>query len=204
MNFVFAWAIIAQIPETAIEKAVAHYEQVYWDWVDRYFRSRIILAKTETDYYQELLQLEADVKSTLLKKNPMPDPGAVLKIQNPCQENTLCFPSMIAGTIGSVGSLPALDEARGLDFRRKNIERAQEEIEQKTEDFWHLVGFIPQWTYEQTSHVFSHEIADIWRDFETGDPYEMAFAFNIPIRYFSYASPIKCAEQLVLEDRKMR
>ena len=169
--------ILAQIPETAIEKAVAHYEQVYWDWVDRYFRSRIILAKTETDYYQELLQLEADVKSTLLKKNPMPDPGAVLKIQNLCQENTLCFPSMISGTIGSVGSLPALDEARGLDFRRKNIERDQEEIEQKTEDFWHLVGFIPQWTYEQTSHVFSHEIADIWRDFETGDPYEMAFAF---------------------------
>ena len=28
--------------------------------------------------------------------------------------------------------------------------------------------------------------------------------YNIPIRYFSYASPIKCAEQLVLEDRKMR
>ena len=27
--------------------------------------------------------------------------------------------------------------------------------------------------------------------------------YNIPIRYFSYASPIKCAEQLVLEDRKM-
>ena len=169
--------IIAQIPWQAIEKAIAHYEQVYWDWVDRYFKSRIILAKVENEFYKDMLQLEAEAKCALLKQNPMQDPSAALKPSIPFNGNQLHYPPMIADIHRNGKSLPMIDEARGLDFRRKTLEHAQEEIEQKTEDFWHLVGFIPQWTYEQTSNVFSNGIADIWKDFETGDPYEMAFAF---------------------------
>lgn len=171
--------VLSHIPQQAIDDAVAHYEQVYWDWIKRYFQSRSVLAQMEIRFYNQLLELEKEAKAALVK------PAALL--ESPLNLSLPLVPIINAAqTIPNFASdfgtrtkhLPLLmDDTKGLEFRKITIEQAQSEILQTVEDLWHLVGFIPQWTYEQTVDEFGEEIADIWKDFDTGDPYEMAFAF---------------------------
>ena len=170
--------LISLIPEQVIEKAVAHYERVYWDWVKRYFQSRIILAEIEDKYHTEVHRLEKEAKAAVIRHNTSQESKSTLNCLNCVSRTSLPpLPELMAELDSNAKSLKLFQEYSGSPLRISALRNSLFEIGEKIESFWHMVGFIPQWTYEQTKDFFSEEIADIWKDFDTGDPYEMAFAF---------------------------
>ena len=170
--------ILSYISRQAVEDAVSHYEQVYWDWVSRYFRSRIHLAQIEDQLHTEVLQLKTNAGDLFRKEHGIPEAA-----EREAMRNTVCVnggfspPLPLPERGNNVLPLALFGEATELQLRRGILEQSQAKAEQKIEDLWHYVGLIPQWPYEQVCKVFGEEIAEIWKDFDTGDPYEMAFAF---------------------------
>ena len=170
--------VLSLIPQQAIETAIAHYEQVYWDWVKRYFQSRLILAEVEDKYQSEFLQLVQEAQSALMKKSTTQESAKTLNCLNySSRTNLLPLAEGLTPLDSNPLSLNQFQESTGSILKVRALRDSIMEIGEQIESFWHMVGFIPQWTYEQTKDLFSEEIADIWKDFDPGDPYEMAFAF---------------------------
>ena len=170
--------ILSLIPKQVIDKAIAHYEQVYWDWVRRYFQARILLAEVEDKCHTEVLRLGSEAKAAVKSRDIPEKPANTLNCLNYASGiNLPSFPELMAELDNSAERIKLFQESTGSPLRINALRNSVIEIEEQIERYWHMVGFIPQWTYEQTKDFFSEEIADIWKDFDTGDPYEMAFAF---------------------------
>lgn len=169
--------ILSHIPEEVIRDAVARYEKVYWDWTRRYFKSRILLAQMEDQYYHEELQLNSGRENILqvMRGNHGPEVNQLVcntKSGSEIFEISLSLPQNASATCSG----PMLGESRDMVLRRSILDQSLAETQRKIEQLWHYVGLIPQWPYEHVSFKFGEEIAQIWKDFDAGDPYEMAFA----------------------------
>lgn len=193
--------LLSLIPQQVINKAIAHYEKVYWDWVRRYFQCRIILAEIADKCHTEVLQLEAEAKEAVKRRDIMKKPANTLNCLNYASGiKLLSFPEIMAELDSNAERIKQFQESTGIPLKVNALRNSIIEIEEQIENYWHMVGFIPQWTYEQTKDFFSEEIADIWKDFDTGDPYEMAFAFmylldngsDLPWCYFPGANIHTC------------
>ena len=167
--------VLSHIPRQAIADAVSHYERVYWDWVKRYFLSRSILAQSEMRCLEEMRDLQKEAGDFVAVTEPVLQP-ALCRIES----NLSAVPDFSRSfkqLPGPVTKIAPSTPTRSVDLRKTALAKSRAKASEMIDKLWYFAGHIPKWTYERTKKQFGTEIADIWKDFDSGDPYEMAFAF---------------------------
>lgn len=172
-------AILDLIPSEAVNKAVENYTNGYWDFLTRYFRSRNVLVKQSIELKSEMDAFGEKVDSIV--KNLSAANSGKLSIQSnpnirPINAASLPFANPISHRNESVSLSPALITVTRLDSESDQLGKREEMLAQKVEALWQRCGFLNQWPVDRIRQKFGVEIADIWKDTDIGDPYEMCFA----------------------------
>lgn len=171
-------AILALIPQEVISKAVENYTDRYWDFVRRYFRSRKVLV-------DQAVQLEEETKAFGTRLESMADnlmaandsKNGVFRGTPISQVPNISLPETSLNFNGLERNMsPAMIAISRMDAENDRLSKREEELSQTIETLWHKVGFINQWPEMRVAETFGDEIADIWKGFDAGDPYEMCFA----------------------------
>lgn len=172
-------SILDLIPKAAIEEAVQHYEARYWDYLSRYFRSRNILVQQEKQLHQDMDSLDRRIRSMMASISASAEAKIVAgnKSMLPLAAPSMAVADPLLPFSESLGINPAMVTVSRLDAESDRLEKREEAIAQKVEALWQRCGFFNQWTEERMTQNFGKEIADIWKDIDVGDPYEMCFAF---------------------------
>ena len=172
-------AILDLIPREAIEKAVDNYTARYWDFFIRYFRSRYILVEQDIKLKEDMdsfgSRVEAMVQTLSASNNRK------LMAQNapnvhPIPAASMPFADPVFQRQEPGGLSPALISVSQLDSESNRLGKREEALAKKIEELWQRCGFFNQWPEERMRQTFGAEIAEIWKDFDAGDPYEMCFA----------------------------
>lgn len=169
--------VLSLIPPKAIEAAVAHYEAVYWDWVKRYYQTRILYVEDERNLHEQMKAMDRKEIEAFEKTGTMA--GLALTITMRADEKSIpklysCLPELEHGHC----DLSTIKyDTRALAQKKKNLEQKKAEALVALHVFWHHLTELPLWNEEDRVETFGREGAEIWKDFDTGDPYEMAFAF---------------------------
>lgn len=173
-------AALACIPQKAKDQAAKAYEDKFWEFIERYYRCRRIYAEKESELLKEMdaFQIQARQTMELLKQESgaIPSPGP----------QTISLPPLTAQTLPSVmlGSVPTLSPYQKMLQAIEKIEAEEavlndrmDEINDGIDDLYHYTRGITTRPYQQLAELLGTEIADIWKDFEVGDPYELCFGF---------------------------
>lgn len=207
--------MLSLVPEESIQDAVAYYEEKWWEWVTRYYKARAVLVSQEkviADKLDALAELasksveqltkEADQRKTQARqKKPM-------LVKKPVFE-----PLSIGRDLPDLSHQSILMQARQWEADMDKLEQERAELYQQITALWVGAGMIPTRCNDAILDEFGPEICDAWVGFEIEDViwiqhnaishmyyYKIineARRYHIPVRYFSYASAVKCAEQIV-------
>ena len=173
----FYQQVLALIPKQAIDEAVTHYERVFWDWVKRYYQTRNLYAQYELRVYNQLNALEQEEIEAF--KNTVGMAGLALMLTTCADEKDI--PNLYARfpvlENGHRHLATIKNDTMSLAQRKKNLEQKKDKAIRDVQMFWYHLGYLPLWNDEDRVETFGPEGAEIWKDFDTGDPYEMAFAF---------------------------
>lgn len=172
-------SILDLIPKAAIENAVQHYEARYWDYLSRYFRSRNVLVKQEKQLQQDMDSFDRRIRSMMASISASAESKTMTgnKSMLPFSAPSMPVADPLLPFNESLGINPAMVTVSRLDAESDRLEKREEAIAQKVETLWQRCGFFNQWTDERMTQTFGEEIAEIWKDIDVGDPYEMCFAF---------------------------
>lgn len=196
---------ISLIPQQVIDDAVAHYEWVFWDWVKRYYQNRDLYVQVDLDALNQLKALDREEKEAL--GYPGCIAGTNVMVHNSVGEKLLS---------ANHGLLPELEndcgpfslsktDALTRVQRKKKLEQQLNDSTKNVKYFWSTLTYMLLYSYEDCKEDFIDGTAEIWKDFDTGDPYEMAFAFmylldngsDLPWCYFP-CTTINCVSALKL------
>ena len=171
-------AILHLIPQEAIDRAVMNYTERYWDFTRRYFRSRMILAKEanqineDSDAFSSRLE---SIKESLVQAN-----GSKNMVH-------AAYPSVLSQSLPVPGAdfqklsddlmlSPKIASITRMCAENDQLNKREEALAEKVEMLWHRCGLLTQWPVHRIEDTFGAEIANIWAEFDAGDPYEMCFA----------------------------
>lgn len=175
-------AALACIPQKAKEQAAKAYEDKFWEFIEHYYKCRGIYAEQETKLIGEMDEFQVRAKQTMekLKREATNAPVPVLAPQNANLPPLMCQPAPTAG----LGASPAIPQYHKMiqaiaqfEAEESVLNDRMDEVDDKIDDLYHYVRGITTRPYEQVAELIGPEIADIWKDFEVGDPYELCFGF---------------------------
>ena len=196
-------SIVKLVPEESIREAVRVYEQKWWDWVTRYYKSRAILVKQEAVIVEKLNEL-AHKASRRVEQMTASETAPVPK-------NLLMTKVPSISEISGIPSLPNMMQqswicqAMQWEEELDQLEQARSEVYHQITDLWVGAGMIPTRCYDAILEEFGPAIADNWVGFEIEDPYQFCFAqlylidsgSDLPWMYFPGASMMMtCASTL--------
>ena len=196
---------ISLIPQQVIDDAVAHYERVFWDWVKRYYQNRDLYVQVDLDALNQLKALEREEKEALGRPGCIA--GTNVMVHNSVGEKLISANHGLLPELEndcgpfSLSKTDALTRAQ----RKKKLEQQLNDSTKNVKYFWSTLTYILLYSYEDCKEDFIDGTAEIWKDFDTGDPYEMAFAFmylldngsDLPWCYFP-CTTINCVSALKL------
>lgn len=172
-------SILALIPEEVIASAEDIYQEKYWDFVTRYFRTRQVVCKMDVQLKAEIDDFEQRSKDTLLElqegnhgiarslTTPSIHPLLAMnpeKIELPVQYAATDYQQMLA-------------KVQSIDIERVRLESREADLSDMLDSFGKEMWAISSKPYAYMERKYGKEIADIWKDFEITEPYAMCFAF---------------------------
>lgn len=165
---------LAMIPQESIDRAVGHYQELFWEWVRRYYICRNIVLQKE-------IQLDEDRKAFDEKLHS--DTEALIQRMKNDTVNRYGI---------AEGKMPAaMDPRQGhMDHHmadvirlKANLEREEtllderfEEIEELITSLQSMLRFLHSTTFLAMEEEVGEEIAAMWKDFHIDNPYEILFA----------------------------
>lgn len=172
--------ILSLIPEEDIRHAEEAFIERYWDFVVRYFRSRAVYVNQEVELLEDLKAFGKKV-DRLKRSVEAPDVSKIIPFADSMNS---VLSRNVPPLTGQTGFDPVLlradtsflDAAR-LSAESERLDERKEDLDSKLELLWHQCGMLSQKKSEYLIENFGEEIAEIWKDMDVGDPYEMCFAF---------------------------
>ena len=169
-------AALACIPQKAKEQAAKAYEDKFWEFIEHYYKCRKIYAEQEAKLIEEMDAFQARANQTVDKLHQAPNHTA----SGPVPTNVLS----LAGTAESYATAPAVPDYlkliqiyNQLETEESALNDRMDEVDDKIDELYHYVRGITTRPYEQLAELMGPEVANIWKDFEVGDPYELCFGF---------------------------
>lgn len=192
--------VLSLIPKEAIDKAVQHYREIYWDWVKRYYtcRNHILQKEIQLDeerkaYFAQFRATAEDLMRKLdeLEKNP------------PSFENF----NPHAHTFSlDIFNSPQMEVMRLLEKREAQEEKFDERVEDYEGELTILQSTLcchRTMAYSELEKAIGSENAALWKDFYIDNPYEILFAHlylldsgsDLPWLYFPGVALFTCAAE---------
>lgn len=191
-------AILSLIPQKAIQSAVDTYTEKYWDFLERYFRSRNLFAQEEYELTKDTNHFDSRAEEMTQKLERIKE-GTKQR-----WEQGRIFTDM-QGAV-SIPVMPEseymklLKEAHEMEAIECRLTDRREDLYYRLTSFWCEVGNFNAYSLDRLSDRFDDELIEIWEGFEILDPYEMSFAFlylldtgsDLPWLYFPGMSLNQC------------
>lgn len=173
--------ILSMLPKDAVDRAVAYYEEVYWDWVTRFFACRNI-------FLQQEIQLR-DERNTFFE-NLKTKTDAIMQRQQEMRKNPPKLDTFSFQPTASMSSLPLPANTPMAELLRlkATMEAQEEAFDYREEVLYDGIADLPGilrynystdfWNMEEVlgEEIGGKEIAAVWKDFSTDRPYELLFA----------------------------
>lgn len=193
--------LLELLPETAVERAAQRVSELFWEWSERYLRSRLILYRQQEELEDRIDRISAQIDAAEA------DLSAKKKLLHAHQQR----PVLMAGSSDPLGLLKgASTDSKAAEFHRldnlyKEYDRRVKQSEQKEEELSHLNFHIKDYIAKGNDFLksggFQEEIQAIWQDFTIGDPFELCFGVlllldrgsDLPWLYFPGTALMECA-----------
>ena len=172
-------AILALIPDEAIDRAEKLYQEKYWDFVTRYFMTRRVICTEDVKLKAVIDEFENRSKGIF----------AELQQAQAVAANHMVTPSVLVTqspmrSLSELTTVPVVKEYQQVmqKVQRVEIESAglqlrEQQLNDKFDAFGKEMWALTSKPYSYIEGKYGKEIADIWQGFDIGDPYEMCFAF---------------------------
>lgn len=172
-------AILALVPIEAIEKAESLYREKYWDFVERYFKSRQVFCcidmklKADIEDFENRSQgILSELKTAQMAATKHLDSSRVLAAQPPMQSM-----SELPKVPAAMEYQQLLQKAQRFEIESAGLEAREQHLNDQLDAFGKEMWALTSKPYSYVEEKYGKEIADIWQGFEIGDPYAMCFAF---------------------------
>ena len=172
-------SILALIPDEAIEASERLYQEKFWDFATRYFLTRKVFCekdvklKAEIDEFEirsaEILSVIQD-RQTNPTRNIAPSQIHPMQLWNPGKSN-------ITTESAATDYQDMFHKVRRIDSERVHLESRECALNDLLDAFGKEMWALTSKPYAYIERKYGKEIADIWADFDAGDPYTMCFAF---------------------------
>lgn len=163
--------VIGLIAPDALAALVETYQEKYWDWLRRYFRSR-------AEFMQEELSLRAEIEAFQNQLQTLTTQKQALPLANPFSKDRI--PSFDGKMQES-----QYFHAKAMEHQNIVLFDKQEEFNFRFRSFTRDVGDFTLMPKERISEQFGEAIADIWAGFEMDEPYSMCMAFLLLVDHGS-------------------
>ena len=172
-------AILALIPDEAIDKAERLYQEKYWDFVTRYFMTRRVICTEDVKLKAEIDEFENRSKGIF----------AELQQAQTVAANHMVTPSVLVTqspmrSLSELATVPVVKEyqqvmqkAQRVEIESAGLQLREQQLNDKFDAFGKEMWALTSKPYSYIEGKYGKEIADIWQDFDVRDPYEMCFAF---------------------------
>jgi len=151
--------LLSLIEPDALDQAREYYQELYWDWLRRYYLCRNILLVEERALRQEIQHFQ---NTFLIPKAPTP---------------MLLAKAPVSLLPGSSATGEYYFHKKSLEHRQDFLFRKQEAFNAKAESFLRDIGDFSILSPEIVIRKYGQEIADIWSDFVIEDPYRLCMGF---------------------------
>lgn len=199
--------MLSLVPEESIKDAISYYEEKWWEWVTRYYKSRAVLVRQEKEIANKLDSLaekasqRVEQLTTAVNQKKLP----VL------QKNPLLAKMPSLGSLDINREIPDLShqtiliQARQWETEMERLEQERTELYHQITSLWVGAGMLPTRCDDAILNEFGVEICDAWVGFEIEDPYKFSFAqlylidsgSDLPWMYFPGVSlMMTCASTL--------
>lgn len=199
--------MLSLVPEESIKDAISYYEEKWWEWVTRYYKSRAVLVRQEKEIANKLDSLaekasqRVEQLTTAVNQKRLP----VL------QKNPLLAKMPSLGSLDINREIPDLShqtilmQARQWETEMERLEQERTELYHQITSLWVGAGMLPTRCDDAILDEFGMEICDAWVGFEIEDPYKFSFAqlylidsgSDLPWMYFPGVSlMMTCASTL--------
>ena len=140
-------AVMSYIPQADKEKAAKAFENTFWDFVERFYKSRNILARQQTSLVNELNSMSVDMD--------------------------LLFPKWTY-TVVEKFSHSNITSRNGFS-KEAMLLRQVDVVNSRITELSHYSSDFSNRPYKDLVDTMGEEIAQIWKDFTIEDPYELCF-----------------------------
>lgn len=170
-------SILSMISRDCVEDAVRTYEEKWWEWVTRYYRSRAVFVRREAEINAKLDALTERINQQLEKMSSPQTGGGGLGSAGFTQTPSFLFDDVpVIQGLPRISQQSLLQQTRKWKEERDCLEEERTRLYYQITSLWDMIGLIPTWSFRAVSEVFGKEIAEIWDDFAIEDPYKLCFA----------------------------
>jgi len=169
--------ILAMIPQESIDRAVQCYQDLFWNWVCRYYTCRNIILQQEIQLSNERKAFNDKLRSDteLLLQRMKKD---VAKRREIAEGKTpVAFdqrPSYIRAMETPMAEIMRLKSTMETD--ESMLDERADDLEELLTSTQSTMRFLHTSQFQKMKNELGEDIAAVWEDFSVGDPYEILFA----------------------------
>lgn len=169
--------ILSMIPQDSIDRAVQHYQELFWNWVRRYYTCRNIILQKEIQLdqdrkvYNDKLRSDTEALLQRMKKD-------IAKRREIVEGATPVMYDQRAAYIHAMDT-PMVDVMRikaNMEASEETLDERSEEIEELLTSLQSMIRFLHTASFQRMEDELGEEIASVWNDFRIDNPYEILFA----------------------------
>ena len=168
--------ILAMIPQEQIDEAVSYYEEVYWDWIRRFFTCRNIYLQQELQLQQERKEyfeaLEQKASAIMKQHEEMK--------KNPPKLEDFSFPySSVQSSLSIPQNTPMAELLRlktNMDIDDAAFEERENALYASIDDLPGMLRYAHSVEFWKMIETSGEAIREVWKDFYIAQPYAYLFA----------------------------
>ena len=169
--------ILSMIPQDSIDRAVQRYQELFWNWVQRYYTCRNIILQKEIQLdldrkaYNDQLRSDTDdliqwMKKDIAKRREIVEGKLpIVSDQRPAYIHAMETP------MADIMRLKANMDAKGAA-----LDERSDEIEDCLTSLQSMIRFLHTASFQRMGDELGEEIASVWQGIRVDDPYEILFA----------------------------
>lgn len=191
--------LLSLLPENAVNEAKGRYISAFWEWTERFFRTRLVYAVKEEELEQKVDRLDRQIKAAEQELN------AKKNLLQAHRKKPLFMPS----SHDPLGLMKTKHDDWNADFQRLDtlyVEfnrrvRQQEELgDEMGQALLHLGQYVSKGAEAMKTNGMPPELFPIWTDFHIDDPYALCFGFlalldegsDLPWLYYPSVGLMSC------------
>ena len=169
--------ILSMIPQDAIDRAVQSYQELFWDWVRRYYICRNIILQQEIQLDQDhrtfTEQMRFDAESMMRRvRTDMAQQRETMESKMPLMPDQR--PPYIHAMETPIGDV--LRMKASLEASEAALDERAEQINDLLIHLRGMIMFPYAASFWQMEELLGADFASVWADFRIRDPYEILFA----------------------------